>query len=376
MALVKAFPTLYKKNSKGTIQVWDISVLDAAPVAKIVTQYGERGGKIQITQDPITEGKNIGRANETSIVQQALLEAESKWTHKKDREGYVEKLDAVDEDHRDGVDPMLAHRYDKHPHKMPSVCFTQPKLDGHRCLAVFKDEKCTLFSRTRNVILGVPHINKAVEELLKGTSGTTVLDGELYNHDYKSKFEELTGFIRSETPKVGHEVVQYHLYDLIADVDFESRNLVLNVMKKEIGNEGCLRFVETHLINIQDVVPYFRKFREQGYEGGMLRDPKSMYIHKRSYGLLKVKEFDDAEFKIVAVNQGRGKLKGHAIFECITEDGETRFEAKLKGETKQLKEMYENQQTYIGQLLTVQFQGRTKNNIPRFPVGVRLRTDV
>lgn len=374
--LIKSFPTLYKKNSKGKIQVWDISVVKADQVFFITTSYGERDGKIQATRDPITEGKNIGRSNETTPEAQAVSEAKSNWVYKKDREGYVEKLDAVDEDHRDGVDPMLAHRYDKHPDKMPSPCFTQPKLDGHRCLAVFKDNVCTLFSRTRNVITGVPHINRAVEAILKDTAGTTVLDGELYNHDYKSKFEELTSFIRSQEPKEGHEVVQYHLYDIIWDCDFETRNLMLQGMEAEFGNQGCIRFVETKLINIEDVVPEFRRFRAQGYEGGMLRDPKSKYSHKRSYGLLKVKEFDDAEFKIVAVNEGRGKLKGHAIFECICEDGETRFEAKLKGDTKKLKEIYENQEPYLGQMLTVQFQGKTKNNIPRFPVGVRLRQDV
>lgn len=373
--LLKAFPTLYKKNSKDKIQVWDISVLSTDAGGKIVTQYGEKGGKIQVTQDLVTEGKNIGKANQTSPNQQALAEAESKWTHKKDREGYVEKLDFVDQDHRDGVDPMLAHRYDKHPHKMPSICFTQPKLDGHRCLAVLKDGKCTLFSRTRNVILGVPHISSRLLEMFKGVDEVVVLDGELYNHDYKNKFEELTGFIRSETPKEGHEVVQYHVYDLIVDQDFEIRNAILKNMEQEFGNDGCIKFVETHLIKIEEVVPYFRKFRQQGYEGGMLRNPKGKYSHKRSYDLLKVKEFDDAEFKIVAVNEGRGKLKGHAIFECVIEDGATKFEAKLKGETEKLKEIFQNQTEYLGKLLTVQFQGRTKNNIPRFPVGVRLRAD-
>lgn len=377
--LVKAFPTLYKKNSKEKVQVWDLSVVGTDEGFKIVTQYGEKGGKIQITQDLITEGKNIGRANETSPEAQALLEAQSNWTHKQDREGYVKQLDLVDQDLRDGLDPMLAHRYDKHPDKMPEVCYTQPKLDGHRCLAVYRDGKCTLFSRTRNIISGVPHINKEVERILEGTTGVAVLDGELYNHDYKNKFEELTGFIRSETPKEGHEVVQYHLYDIVYDVPFEDRNFALRAMEQEFGNKGCIRFVETHLINTLHIVPYFRKFREQGYEGGMLRDPKAKYIHKRSYGLLKVKEFDDAEFQIVAVGEGRGKLKGHAIFQCSVEDNNSdaaRFDVKLKGDTKKLKEIFENQSEYIGKLLTVQFQGRTKNNIPRFPVGVRLRENV
>lgn len=380
--LVKSFPQLFKKNSKGKIQVWDVCVIragDESGAYWITTSYGERNGKVQVARDPITEGKNIGRSNETTPEQQAILEAQSSWTYKVDREGYVQKLDAVDEDHRDGVDPMLAHRYDKHPDKMPTTCFTQPKLDGHRCIAVVTDGICVLFSRTRNIIHGVPHINDSVESMLKAAgadlTGTIVLDGELYNHDYKAKFEELTGFIRSETPKDGYEVVQYHLYDMVLDEPFEVRTEILSHLAKHAPNDS-IRLVETHLIDIADVVPHFRKFRGQGYEGGMLRDPKSKYIHKRSYGLLKVKEFDDAEFQISGIKEGRGKLKGHAIFVCDIENKADTFDVKLKGDTKRLKEIYQNPQTYIGQSLTVQFQGRTANNIPRFPVGVRLRSDI
>jgi len=38
--------------------------------------------------------------------------------------------------------------------------------------------------------------------------------------------------------------------------------------------------------------------------------------------------------------------------------------------------VWENPNDYIGKMLTVQYQGMTKNSIPRFPVGVRIREDV
>jgi DNA ligase 1 len=374
--LVKSFPTLYKKNSRDNIQVWDVSVVKNDDIYLIQTQYGQQGGKIQITKDPITEGKNLGRANATTPEKQAITEAKSKWTHKQDREGYVQKLTDIERDLRDGIDPMLAHRYDKYPHKILFPCYMQPKLDGHRCIAIIENGKCTLFSRTRNIILGVPHINEALLEMFPETEVPIILDGELYNHDYKSEFETLTSFIRSETPKSGFEVVQYHIYDLVYDSEFYVRQTILVNMQKEFGNRGSIRFVETMYVDAQDVVPMFRKYRSQGYEGGMLRNGGGKYSHKRSYDLLKVKEFEDAEFQIVAINEGRGKLKGHAIFECAIEDGITRFEAKLIGAEERLKDIFNNQNQYLGKKLTVQFQGRTKNNIPRFPVGVRIREDV
>jgi hypothetical protein len=68
-------------------------------------------------------------------------------------------------------------------------------------------------------------------------------------------------------------------------------------------------------------------------------------------------------------------MKGHAIFECVTETSE-RFDVKMKGSMDKLKEIWENKDSYIGKTLTVMFQERTKNGIPRFPVGLRLRGDV
>lgn len=373
--LVKSYPTLYKRNSKDNIQVWDVSVVEVDGIPFIQTQYGQRGGKIQLNRDPITEGKNLGKKNETTPKGQACLEAKSSWTYKQAREGYVLALDSVDEDLRDGIDPMLAHRYDKYPHKMEFPCYIQPKLDGHRCIAVYQEGKCTLFSRTRNQITGVPHINRAVEELLKDVPGITILDGELYNHDYHNKFEQLTSFIRSETPKEGHEVVQYHLYDIVLPDTYETRFVILHHLSESFENTPLV-LVQTKEVNQDEVVEWFDTFVAQGFEGGILRNMTGKYSHKRSYDLQKVKEFEDAEFTIVAVNQGRGKLKGHAIFECVLEDGITQFEAKLKGSQENLKTIFENPEPYIGRALTVQFQGRTKNNIPRFPVGVRIRTDV
>lgn len=40
------------------------------------------------------------------------------------------------------------------------------------------------------------------------------------------------------------------------------------------------------------------------------------------HDLLKMKDFVDGEFKIVRLEEGRGKLQGHVgAFVCVTEDG-------------------------------------------------------
>src|SRR5690606_16103633 len=94
----------------------------------------------------------------------------------------------------------------------------------------------------------------------------------------------------------------------------------------------------------------------------------------RTNDLIKVVAYQDDEFTIVGVEEGKGKLKGHVgAFVCETIEGQ-RFKAKLDGDTKLLKKYFENQKSCIGKLLTVKYRGMTtKNNVPRFPVGKAIR---
>lgn len=367
--------TLYKKNSNGSIQFWEISVDHST----IITRWGQLDGKIQETHDEITTGKNTGKKNETTPAKQAELEATSLW-EKKLKKGYVKDITNAEQDKVDiiiegGVFPMLAHRFDQHGEKLFYPCYVQPKLDGHRCIAVVENSKCTLWSRTRKLITGVPHIAKDVEEwAVDNNRPNIILDGELYGDDYKDKFEELSSFIRQETPKEGHEVVQYHIYDIVdKDLTFANRHAILS---SSVVN-GSLVLVHSPMASDEDdLFILFDNFIKLGYEGAIARNSNGLYsINKRSYDLLKIKEFMDAEFTIVNVEEGRGKMKGHAIFVCTA--GDTLFNVKMKGSSENLRQYVENPKLAIGRQLTVQFQGYTKkNNVPRFPVALRLREDL
>ena len=48
---------------------------------------------------------------------------------------------------------------------------------------------------------------------------------------------------------------------------------------------------------------------DKGGEGLMIKDPKSKYEHKRSYKLLKVKVFIDAEAKVLGWEYGTGRCE-------------------------------------------------------------------
>jgi DNA ligase-1 len=364
---MKKLPRLFKLTSTGAGQFWEI----ATDGATIITTYGKVDGKPMVTKDTLKAGKNIGRTNETSPVEQAALEAQAQW-EAKIKKGYVEKLDRAMKGQTDidgGYFPMLAKKFAEDGDKIVYPALVQPKLDGHRCVA---DEVAALWSRTRKPINSVPHINKEVVKF-----GRLQLDGELYNHSLKKDFEKITHLVRQPEPTEGHEIVEYHVYDVNMPGPFQKRYENLAFMFNKVKPEHLV-LVETLLVNDEEeLMNVFEHFISLGYEGAIVRNANGMYVNKRSYDLQKIKEFDDAEFKIVGIEEGRGKLQGHVgKFICVTQDG-VEFGAKPKGTLESLKDYFENEKSWKNKIATVQYQGMTnKNNVPRFPVLTRMRNDI
>jgi DNA ligase-1 len=373
------FPTLYKTASTGKLWSWTIRVTGN----EIIESWGAVGGKQQSTSDTVREGKNIGRSNETSPEEQAVAEAKAKWEKKLKGHNYTEvRADAEagksSEVVEGGILPMLAHKYSEHGDKIKFPAYLQPKLDGHRMTCINNQ----LWTRSRKRMYSCPHIEKAVEALWdrvrkKGILAE-VLDGEGYNHEYHNKFEELTHFLRQPKYLEGSEVIQYHIYDIaMPGKSFEERYKLLEELLYMERKDSPLVLVETIKVNNEDeMMEAFEQFLAQGYEGAIVRNASGEYMNKRSYDLQKIKEFDDGEYLIVDVAEGRGSLQKHGIFVCITPE-EVRFEAKLKGPRDNLKQYWTNPKLAIGRMLTVQYQGlTTKNKVPRFPVGLRFATEL
>ena len=362
-------PTLYKRTATGALQEWTVF----SESGFYWTEFGQTGGIIQTSERVACEPKNVGRANETTAVQQADLEAKALHT-KKLRKDYTldpnAKAGQTSELIEGGVLPMLAHKFSEHGDKLKYPCFVQPKLDGLRCIAIAGGG---LWSRTRKPITGVPHIQKAIDAF---ANAGYIFDGELYAHSHKQQFEQIVHLVRQETPTEGHEAIQYHIYDMpnTAGQGFGTRYAHLK-SAFEFGDPLVL--VETREVaNEDELMLAFEDFLAQGYEGAIARNADGLYLNKRSYDLLKIKKFDDGEFICAGVEEGKGKMAGHAVFVCRTEVG-TAFKAKMKGDHDSLVQYYKHPELVVGKMVTIKYQGLTnKNGVPRFPVALRIREDV
>jgi DNA ligase-1 len=117
----------------------------------------------------------------------------------------------------------------------------------------------------------------------------------------------------------------------------------------------------------------YESYITEGYEGQIVRTD-SPYEKKRSKGLLKRKEFQDAEYRVVGIGEGNGTRTGTAknlVLWC--DEQETEFHSNIKGSFDYLKEVLDNREDYIGKQATIRFFQLTPDGIPRFPFAVGFR---
>lgn len=363
---------LYKKSSKGKIVEWRGWVVDD-------TYYVESGyedGKKTTTAGQKCKSKNVGKSNETTCAQQAKSELDAKRLKKLD-EGYFEtKAEAMGET---VLLPMLAHDYHKRGKDIKFPCVIQVKLDGVRALAYKDGKDVCLLSRKGNEFPNLQHIRNTLVDLLPDN---IVLDGELYSTELT--FQEITGTIRridiTEEEKAQNKKIFYKVYDLYDKntpmMPFSKRFKLLGLLVKSANEAGLgnLQITETYSIQSEsEIENYHLKFVEQGYEGAMLRNLDGVYkLKDRSTDLQKYKMFISGEYKIVDAVEASGNDVGTVVWICETKTG-IRFNVRPKGIHKERSEWWLNKAAYIGQELTVQFQGLTDSGVPRFPVGLVLR---
>jgi ATP-dependent DNA ligase len=354
---MKTFNKLYRQGSTGAIQEWQVSVAGSL----VRTTYGQVGGAMQTTTDIV---KNC--RNSATLEDQALAQAQQDYDRKL-KKGYQPDLAKAKSTKNvlAAIEPMLAFPIEKKPKAVVFPALAQPKLDGLRCIAIIEDGKAKLFSRTQKPILTVPHIVAELEVLYKGMD--IIIDGELYSHKLSADFNAITHLVKRDDVHPDSRTMELHQYDVVGDTGWKERT-------KELSCGKYCMIVETVEVNsMEDLMEYQAKCIGQGFEGCMFRNPTGAYENKRSANLLKVKTFEDSEFKITGAEEGTGRLMGAiGAFTLVTEAG-VAFKAKPACTLAQSQAYWRDRKSYVGKMGTVKFQGRTPDGSLRFPVFKAVR---
>lgn len=385
--------TLYRQRKDGKWQVCKIKVYqetDEKP-ASITTTHGIEDAKQQIDINLVFSGKNLGKANATTAWQQALSEAQSKWNEKRDSGYHVNKIQLADDDFL----PMLAYEYEE---RIPSVfremkkenrdtltIHIQPKLDGVRASVYIVDGKPQMFSRKgKNISVSAPHILQHFVNM----SPDIIIDGELYSQH--GNIQAIAGAANKKTYEEDrHGKLCFVIFDAYRKDDpglfFDERfnglakiehdDIVFPIDRVDFSQGLC----KTIRVSTQEeldthVLQAHREATEAGFEGIMVRVNHYPYMkQKRTIGLLKYKQFHDAEYEIVDITTpSSGRTAGAAIFVCKTSNN-IQFNCDSIGTLQERRSLYGNRANLIGKMLTVQYQDLTDDAVPRFPKAIVVR---
>lgn len=352
------FKELYALASKGDIKHWTIEVVGDS----IEVKYGKLGGKMQSKITKV-KPKNVGRANETTPEEQALLEAQSKYNKQVDKcyRPTVELAKSVGQ-----ILPMLAHNYLNSGHRISFPCDVSPKLDGVRCVATVLQGKVTLDSRGGKTYDCPEGIKKELIALSTKT-GITRFDGELYIHgmllqDIVSAAKKYN----TNTPKL-----KYYIFDIpVSDVPWSERKVMLTTLQD--ANKGSLiEIVRNVQVNNETAARIFLDtFINDGYEGMMLRNLRGVYeFNHRSANLQKWKLMDDAEAFVTGVEIDKN---GEGVLICRMK-GTTDKEFRCKMVGSHEERIFDKQKLLVGKWITYKYQALTADGLPQFPVGLRVR---
>jgi DNA ligase-1 len=360
--------TIYKATKGGKVQEWTIEVVKN----RYRTISGQTDGKKVISEWTEVYGKNVGKANGTTDNQQALKEAEAKRT-KKLESGYFENIKHINKTQY--FEPMLAAKWEDYKDKIEYPIFSQPKLDGIRCI-VTKDG---MFSRNGKPIISAPHIRESLDKVFK-KNPDLILDGELYADKFANDFNSIVSLVKKTKPtaddlKESAKNIQYWIYDIpSSNKTFNHRGFDLDELFDDYLNEfeqHCV-LVKTQICENEDeVMELYGEYVDEGFEGQILRlDAK--YENKRTKSLLKHKSFIDEEYTIKDICEGEGNRTGTAgymVFE--TADGKP-FKSNVKGTWEETAEMLKSKKKLIGKQATIKYFNLTPDGIPRFPFVINI----
>lgn len=365
--------TIYKRDTGGDVRVWSMEFMeDDDGLGYHRTIAGKLNGKTVVSGWTLCEPKNVGRKNATDSVQQAWAEIKANYTKKLELT-YFDKIEDIDSVRY--TDPMLALDYTKRSgtFNLQEGVYTQPKLDGIRCIA----RTDGLYTRKGKKIASCAHLIEALAPFFE-KNPEAILDGELYNHLLNDDFNKIASIVRKGKPSVADvsralQFIEYHVYDWVHENEFGLRAKGVQDAVRFIASD-FVKAVPTKFVATQEALDsFYADWIEDGYEGQMVRLPNTPYqCGKRSASLMKRKEFLTDEFRVIRVEEGKGNWAGCVKrFVFAMPNGEKTKsgddpEAGVRGSQEVLAKLLQSGNTPTW--ATIRYFTPTPDGIPRFPV--------
>ena len=297
------------------------------------------------------------------------------------------------------ITPMLAKKYEG-GFLCGDFCVTE-KLDGNRCIAAFNktSNQWEFYSRS-----GKP---MKVDFDMTGLDESYIYDGEVMSleqtelsdrryrsivddtdfeldtRDAQLLFNRTSGLINRMGTKRG---LVYNIFDIIYTENYADRRALLNDMTPQSPDVRILPVLyagnDTRAINI-----LLGRITQMGGEGIMLNRAGRGYEHKRTDALLKYKQVQFMDMRVVGWYEGTGKYTGWVgglTCALITADGrEIHCDVGSGLSDRQRMEWAVNPSLIVGKIVQIGYHELTQNDghigtnvySLRFPRLIKVRAD-
>lgn len=266
----------------------------------------------------------------------------------------------------------------------------EPKLDGLRLIAVKKNGVVTLYTRNGTILETLPTIKKALEQ---GDYDNFVLDGEALAKS--GTWNDSVSIVMSHKTLKNDDDIVFNVFDAIelnqwiqkkCTVTYDDRCADVHNIVNVFVND-CHIVQVPHIVanDLNELLSFFKKCMDEGFEGIMLKRTDSVYEFKRSSNILKLKPCVTYEGIIVGYYEGRKGTKNEGLFggfelllsnNVITRVG-SGFNDDVRSQT-QLNGL----ESYIGKIVEIEAQpdpltndGLSVDGKARFPVFCRFRDE-
>lgn len=261
--------------------------------------------------------------------------------------------------------------------------FYSRKLDGIRCLAFIESDSIKFFSRTGKEFFTLDVLKEALSpiKVMDKYRNGVILDGEvcILNNNYDEDFN----LIKKEIRKKNHTIKNpaFYVFDCYSIRDFRNKKDSLNFSEKLLLLKTIVNNARGSVYELSQFPVASKTFLENTFatipdvwEGLMLRKNAPSQF-KRSNNLLKIKKFQEAEYKVVAVHNSNKIINNVDVFCCNA------LEIKHKGNPVKIGSgltdsqriaWYAKPEKILGKIITVKYFEETKNEKGnfslRFPV--------
>ena len=270
-----------------------------------------------------------------------------------------------------------------------------PKLDGIRNLIIDGKAVSRNFKQQPNVFIR----EWLSSNLSSGLDGELVLKGDKPFNDIQSKVMSFEG----------EPDFEYWIFDYVKDsvlkpylARMEDLKAWYKATNAEVKNRVKL-ILPVEVKNEEELLAFEAKCLAEGYEGVMLRKGDGIYKCNRSTEkeqiLLKLKRFNDADCLVIGFEErlhntnekeqdafGHSKRSSHqdnmipmnTLGALVVQNDMGFFKIGSGFNDQQRKEIWDNQDKYLGQLCTYKYQPPPKGSndsdlLPRFPIFLRFR---